>query len=318
VIVSLPKGYELSAATLDDIPEIARTIIAYDIEIGDYSDFSEDDLREISKRSSVFDIGKDTWVIRSDGAIAALALTWSAGAGALNAIGLVTRSHTKRGLGSFLIDRTEDRAQIVARSRPGGTISLRNSVDIKDEVGIELLAGRGYKMVRRHYTMQTALEHDFASDIPAGIRISAAGMNDLPLLHRLHQETFADHWGHSPAPYEEWSGAFLARGDVDPALWFIAENEGTPIAFLIGTSEGPRGWVSDLGVVTAWRRRGVGGALLRHVLAEFKRRGLTEAGLEVDAGNETGAVRVYERVGMQPVRVYETYEKPIDVDTSPT
>jgi mycothiol synthase len=311
MISAVPAGYEVRAATRDEIPEIARTFIEYDLEVGGYSDFSEEDLQEIAKRRSIFDIEKDTWVVRHKGDIAALALTWGGDSDILSAIGVVKRPHVGVGLGSFLVDCTEDRAGRLASSRPRRTVALHNSVDVKDTGGVALLEKRGYKSVRRHYTMQMMLDHAIDPLVPPAIKIRTCRLSDAPLLHGLLQETFADHWGHRPVSYEEWSDAFLSRKDTDASLWFVAEADGDPIGFLLGTFDGPRGWVSDLGVVSAWRRRGVGGALLRHALAEFRRRGFTEAGLEVDAGNETGAVRVYERAGLHAVRIYETLEKKI-------
>ena len=52
----------------------------------------------------------------------------------------------------------------------------------------------------------------------------------------------------------------------------------------------------------AWGR-----ALLRAVFAEFARRGVSEVRLKVDAGNPTGAVRLYRRVGMDELRRYAVY-----------
>ena len=59
------------------------------------------------------------------------------------------------------------------------------------------------------------------------------------------------------------------------------------------------GWVNALGVRTSRRRRGLGELLLRTAFAEFARRGETRVGLGVDTENETGATRLYERVGMR-------------------
>ena len=72
---------------------------------------------------------------------------------------------------------------------------------------------------------------------------------------------------------------------------------------------GEAGWVGILGVRLSWRRRGLATALLQHSFRDFRARGATRVGLGVDAENTTGAVRLYERVGMQVVRRDDTYEK---------
>jgi mycothiol synthase len=52
----------------------------------------------------------------------------------------------------------------------------------------------------------------------------------------------------------------------------------------------------------AWRRRGLGEALLRHSFAAFRRKGFTRGTLGVDASSVTGATRLYERAGMRVYR----------------
>ena len=55
--------------------------------------------------------------------------------------------------------------------------------------------------------------------------------------------------------------------------------------------------------------RGLVTALLHQSFREFRRRGAARVGLGVDAQNTTGAVKLYERVGMHVARRNDTYEK---------
>ena len=71
------------------------------------------------------------------------------------------------------------------------------------------------------------------------------------------------------------------------------------------------GWVGVLGVRKAWRKRGLGRALLLHSFGDFRDRGAARVGLGVDAENTTGAVRLYESAGMHVVRRMDTYERPL-------
>jgi ribosomal protein S18 acetylase RimI-like enzyme len=58
-----------------------------------------------------------------------------------------------------------------------------------------------------------------------------------------------------------------------------------------------------------WRRRGLAEALLHRSFAELYARGKRRVGLGVDADNVTGALRLYERVGMRAVRRYGIWQK---------
>lgn len=68
------------------------------------------------------------------------------------------------------------------------------------------------------------------------------------------------------------------------------------------------GWISELGVLPEHRRRGLAAALLTHAFAELARRGRVRARLGVDAESTTGAVRLYERVGMSVVERSDIWE----------
>jgi mycothiol synthase len=146
-------------------------------------------------------------------------------------------------------------------------------------------------------------------DIP-GIRLRtfAYGQDDRA-MHSAVQESFADHWGFVQRGFEEWSEHLFHESAFNPDLWFVAE-EGTEVAgFLMALEEEGKIWVAMLGVRPAWRKRGIGEALLRHAFIEFRERGYPEVGLAVDAANETGATALYERVGMRTTRRFDIYER---------
>lgn len=67
--------------------------------------------------------------------------------------------------------------------------------------------------------------------------------------------------------------------------------------------------VGALGVRKPWRRRGVGLALLHHVIRVFHARGERSVGLGVDSENPAGATRLYERAGMHGESESVTFEK---------
>jgi ribosomal protein S18 acetylase RimI-like enzyme len=72
--------------------------------------------------------------------------------------------------------------------------------------------------------------------------------------------------------------------------------------------------VAVLGVRPAWRRHGLGEALLRQAFHDLYELGRRRVGLGVDAENTTGATRLYERVGMHVVWREDAYEKVLSRD----
>jgi mycothiol synthase len=173
-----------------------------------------------------------------------------------------------------------------------------------------MVEAAGFKEVRRHHTMLVDMaDSDPATEEPEGIFIRSCTEEDAEVIHRLIGDTFAEHWGFTPISYETWRKQSFERTDTHLDMWFLAFEGDEPVGFLVGRPMEDMGWVADLGVRKRWRKRGIGSALLTRSFADFKRRGIEKIALGVDASNETGAVRVYEQVGMKPSRVYLTYEK---------
>jgi ribosomal protein S18 acetylase RimI-like enzyme len=84
--------------------------------------------------------------------------------------------------------------------------------------------------------------------------------------------------------------------------WDGAELAGFVLAFPEHLGDVKLGWIASLGVRPRWRGRGLGESLLRAAFRELHAKGLRVVGLGVDSANETGALRLYERVGMRVVR----------------
>jgi ribosomal protein S18 acetylase RimI-like enzyme len=129
----------------------------------------------------------------------------------------------------------------------------------------------------------------------------------------VHQDAFQDHWGFEPQPYERWARWFLESERFDRSLNFVVlqrrEIAGVCLCSRHWSGDPTYGWVGVLGIRPAWRRRGLGLALLLHAFAEFRRRGCERVGLGVDAGSTTGALELYERAGMRVERRNDTFEK---------
>ena len=131
---------------------------------------------------------------------------------------------------------------------------------------------------------------------PPGVRVRTYGDKDARRVHALLEDGYR-RGGGRVGPFETWLPEMTGDAEFDPRLWFLADANGelTGVA-LCWTS----GFVKDLVVHERWRRRGLGAALLRHVIATFRSRGAGVVELKVESDNAP-AVRLYERVGMRVV-----------------
>jgi predicted N-acetyltransferase YhbS len=193
-------------------------------------------------------------------------------------------------------------AQARGAERAGAGGKIQFFVDERDHELRASLDEAGYAVVRSSYEMERALGGDLEAPVwPAGIEARPLAERDAEAIHAACDEAFADHWGYSPQSFEGWRALNLVPGE-DTSLSRVAW-DGDEIAGVTVGGVGP------LAGRRPWRRRGLGEALLRESFLAFAERGKRAAGLGVDAENTTGAVSLYERVGMHVVRRSDTWER---------
>ena len=140
---------------------------------------------------------------------------------------------------------------------------------------------------------------------------------DWPEWHRLHEEAFADHWGHEPADLQAFRDVVdgMPSPEIDRWRFVLVDGRRAGVCQTGGryADEGG-GWVHNLGVVPHARGRGAGRYVLEQVIAEYAADGRDWVGLGVDTQNVTGALRLYESVGMRPVLQIDAYRRRVSVD----
>ena len=126
------------------------------------------------------------------------------------------------------------------------------------------------------------------------------GVQDLPQVNAIMQDAFEARFG------EAWTSAQCMGMLSLPGVWLtLASMDGDDLGFALARSTGEEAELLLLAARPAARRRGIGGALLRAVIAEAKARGGRQLHLEVRAGNE--AVHLYRREGFAKVGERPSY-----------
>ena len=213
--------------------------------------------------------------------------------------------------------------RVIPRSPGNARIVLVAGTADEDTTKQRQLESHGFGYSRSFHRMQidfpeagSTQAHE-ASPFPDGItlRTVVPGEDDHDLV-AAYREAFADHFGYLDQPFEaelkEWRH-WMSEDDFDPALWFLAIEDGKIVAFCTCYTKAPgdpdRGLIDELGVLPAARRRGIGRALLHHAFTALRKRNINGAVLTVDSKNRNGAVGLYTRVGMHTAYANHTYIK---------
>jgi mycothiol synthase len=307
--MDLPPHYGFRAPTQDDLEAVAGLLVADDLHDGRENVLGAGFLRDEWSRSD-FDLATDAWVVvHRGGTVVGYGQATSEGPGVVGSWGVVHPAHRGRRIGSSLLDRTEERASELLAGLPSAR--YRHAINAGDRAAAALLQARGLQPVRHFWHMQIDLPAGFEpAPPPPGIEIGGIDPGvQLPAVHAIVEQAFADQWDHRPEPFDRWAAQQTGSPSYDPTLWLLATEAGAPVGALTANVAGDHGWVDHLGVLAPARGRGVARALLLHSFATFARRGLRRVLLNVDAENPTGATKLYERVGMRVVNRWDVWER---------
>ena len=226
------------------------------------------------------------------------------------------------GIRRTMVRYNERRLSEIASAHPadGGRFFETWATDTESHWEALLLSG-GYEAIRHRFGMiRPNLDHIPDLMLAGGLEIRPVQPDQIRPIWDAAKEAFQDAPGYSE---DNWSDARfdLWRQDpqLRPALWQVAW-DGDQVAGMvlnyINEEENlnyhrQRGYTSVICVRRPWRRRGLAKALISRSLQLLRERGMTEAGLNVEAESPTGATRLYETMGFRVIKRTTVYRKPL-------
>lgn len=308
--MSLPSRYRVRPAQRDDVEAITSIFVEQETILNGEAESTPEDFYGDWSAPGV-EMERDTVTIWDGERLVGYAgIAQVTRPDIYSAYGSVRPSDCGRGLGTYLFDTVERRVV----EKAGGEASIRQWIDAKDKSAIAILEGRGYAFVRRFWRMDLSLDEAVVE--PRGIEgLTIRGFvrgEDERAAHDALQDSFKDHWGHTPRTYEEMKASHWDAEWFRSDLSLVAIAEEGVVGICINGARHDDGFVEDLGVIPGWRGRGVAEALLRTSFRLFKELGMQRASLNVDSDNSTGAMRLYEKVGMTNGTCYDVYERRLE------
>jgi GNAT superfamily N-acetyltransferase len=337
-VLPLPVGYTARNGKLEDYKIVFDLLNAHSQHMNGHIDLVDPELLRLDWLNEGFnpetDIRlvfaplvtaekfKETSGVAPDGQLVAFIECWTNQEPPVHPwlFGCVHPEHWGRGIGSHIVTWAEDHARLaLGKCAPELRFAPRSGTEAHNKHGLALFECLGWKHIRSYYRMVT--DFDAAPEIPelpAGITIRAYDPEmELEAVYQTFVDSFKDHFGFIVPPYEKGLADFkhnlVEDPAYDPRFWLVAYDGHEIVGVSICRREDPEdpesGWVNELGVKRAWRKHGLGYALLKNSFALFYADGKKRAGLGVDASSLTGALRLYERAGMRVLRQFNQFEK---------
>jgi len=205
----------------------------------------------------------------------------------------------RRGTGSRLLALAEAAVE-------GPLIEATTARD--ESAAAPFLESHGYEAIYETWIMQVELAGELPDPSwPAGMTARTFRVEEAARVKELVDLAYSEEPDYEPRNFEYWKSFMFGDASFEPESWFVVDApDGSLAAAALNWKEG---FVKDLVVHPAQRRRGLGAALLRHTFQHFAARGLDRVTLKTDSCNTSQAWRLYESLGMRKIRTLDDWQK---------
>jgi mycothiol synthase len=299
VTAPLPDaGLTNRPARTDDAEPIYRLIADCERDLDGVAEVDLDDVVTDMARPG-FDPDRDTVLVHDPGG----ALVGWAGVHRRRAEADVRPDHRGRGIGTWLLDWTERRTREAGEDRVGQTITDNNTAAAR------MFTGRGYQPKDTAWILEIPLDPgQVVPDPPSGITIRAyqPGVDDRA-AHAVIDEAFCEWPDRKPCPFDEWAALVIERETFAPELSVLAFDGDRLVgaALALDYQNEDEGYIHQVATHREYRHRGIARALLRTSFAGFA--GTGRKACTLSTNSYTGALSLYEKVGMRIRRSYTHY-----------
>ena len=291
--MALPDGYSAQPHTLSDAQAVCDLVAATErVDAGEVAIELEDIQGDWARGS--FDLATQSIGVWSGGRLVAAAEVFKgrrADAG-------VHPEHRGRGLGTWLAGWVEDRARtsgskLVGQSVPGGSGPE------------EFLRARGYREGWTSWVLRlpagAAIE---PQPLPGGYALrDFTGGEDGRAAFQLIEDAFSEWPDREPSTFADWAPRGPLRPGFEPwQIRFVTDSTGTDVGVCYTILAGETGYVDAIAVRADQRGLGLARALLVDAFARARERGAR--GSELSTDSRTGALGLYEHVGMEVTQTW--------------
>lgn len=230
-------------------------------------------------------------------------------------LGWVLPEWRGRGIGTAMLHWTEDCIRrLAAAQHPNEKSEFAANANSTEKEATALLLHEGYRAV--YTVLEMGLDAAVAvpaHPLPAGIDVRPVlPEHYLPITasigeayaHEYDAGRFAEDFDHGAYAAE------LSSPRYDPTLWQVAWDGEQIAGQALPVIENGRAELFEVSVRPAWRRRGLGRALVARALHDLRGRGVEVIRLHTNAGFRTRAKDLYQSVGFRVLKEFPRYRKP--------
>jgi len=181
----------------------------------------------------------------------------------------------------------------------------------------KVLEDEGYGVLLYSFKMvRTDLDNVPNLPLPEGVEVRSGREEDVKLFFTAWNDATRD-MNDAPRLADEMIEQMKMDPSWNPSLWQLAWHNGKVIGtvmVVIDSAENEkfnrkRGVTELISVAGPWRNKGIAKAMIVKALRTLREKGMNEATLGVDAGNASGALALYKRMGYKSTQCLISYWK---------
>lgn len=295
---------------LDAVVELAKTCYRVD---GGLSFLFAPDV--IQSRYFPDDLVGGVGAFMSDGHLAACTTVYlhgDPGKQRARIVGQVRPDLRRKGIGTYLLRWSQRQAQNLLAGGVAAQGVMQVATESVTEPAHHLYLTHGFQNVFDELVMERDLALPLPDrSLPPDVTITYWQPDLADEFFHAYHAAFQERPGFPGYSAEEWITR-VTEDDYIPEWSLLARVEGVPAGFVIGavdlTSDPPGGYIWQIGVIPAQRRRGLGSALLVETMRRMQAEGTVAALLTVHTNNP-GAILAYSQLGFTTVGRRARYER---------
>lgn len=223
-------------------------------------------------------------------------------------VGQVRPDLRHRGLGAYLMRWSQVQARALLDEATADRQQLQIATESLTEPADCLYRTHGFSPVFEEYVMRRDLHLPLPElPLPTDVTVTSWEPVLAEQFFQAYDASFRDRPGFPGWSAAEWL-AWITDDYFRPDWSLLVRVDRAPVGFLIGNTEPPDGFVVQVGVVPAQRRRGLASALMVEAMRRMQAAGAASTQLTVNTNNP-GAIQTYAQLGFATIGRRARYEQ---------
>lgn len=232
-------------------------------------------------------------------------------------VGQVRPDLRGRGLGTALLQWSMEQARSLLAGVAAPHKVLEIATESLSEPAHRLYQKHGFSSVFEELVMRRDLRRPLPENaLPQGVTLADWRPDLAEQFYQAYYAAFRERPGFPGYSAARWISDVTEENDHRSDWTLLARSAGEPAGFVLGnmdlTQDPPDGYIGQVGVVPAQRRRGLASALLLESMRRMQASGARAALLCVHLNNP-GAIQAYAQLGFQTVGRRARYERLIEI-----